>query len=158
MPESDLDRFEQLLGIQRRLSGERNVDQLSKKVMNEVAVLLDADRSSLFLFDWKVMQLRACFAEGVPASSIVVPLKMGIMGSSVLMRRTINISNAYAHPYFNLEIDGASKFKTESVLATPIQSKEGRLLGGIELLNRAIGRFTETDAKLVEEESKKLAE
>ncbi|CAK0753169.1 HD-GYP domain-containing protein [Gammaproteobacteria bacterium] len=154
----DLHRFQQLLEIQRRLSGERNISHLSQLVMQEVAELLDADRSSLFLFDWDIMQLRACFAEGVAAESLVVPLRMGIVGSSTIIRSTINVTNAYSHPYFNPEIDTTSGFKTNSLLATPLQTSDGRVVGGLELINKATGCFTDADERLAEATARVLAE
>jgi len=146
----DLRRFQQLLEIQRRLSGERDIHRLSQLVMQEVAELLDADRSSLFLFDWEIMQLRSCFAEGVAAKSLIVPLRMGIIGGAAITRNTLNVINAYSHPYFNPEIDTTSGFKTHSLLATPLLTSDGRVVGGLELINKATGCFTDVDEHLAE--------
>lgn len=143
-------RFQHLLEIQRRLNSERDINRLSELVMHEIEELLDADRSSLFLFDQDIMQLRACFASGVAASSMMVSLRMGIIGSAVITRSTINIMNPYTHPYFNPEIDAISCFKTDSILATVIQSLDGQVLGGLELLNKITGCFTKTDEHLIE--------
>ena len=137
----------QLVEIQRRVGAERDITRLPDIVMREVSSLLGTDRSTLFLLDWETMQLRACFAQGVEGKSIVVPLRMGIVGAAILQRRILNIVNAHQHPYFNSSIDALTGYKTDSVLASPIISDEGMVLGGVELLNKKTGRFTKEDEK-----------
>lgn len=143
-------RFARLLEIQRRLSSERDLETLVPVVMVETTRYMNADRSSLFLFDWKTMELSAKFAEGVDENSIRIPLKMGIMGCAILNRRTYNVSNAYEHPYFNPAVDQVHSFRTESILALPILDSEGRPLGGIQFLNKSNGRFLDADEALAE--------
>ncbi|HTY99505.1 MAG TPA: GAF domain-containing protein, partial [Rhodocyclaceae bacterium] len=147
--EAERHRFDHLLEIQRRLGGERDMAVLPGLVMQEVTALLEVDRSSLFLLDWETMELRARFAEGVAADALVVPLRMGIVGSAILTGGVINVTNAYAHPHFNAEIDAVSGFRTHSLMAAPLRAADGRILGGIELLNKATGRFVDPDEKAV---------
>lgn len=147
--ETQNNRYRQLLDIHRRVGSERNLDTLLPLVMTEISRMLDADRSSLFLFDWKIMALRAKFAAGVENSSITVPLKMGIVGSAILGKKPVNIANAYDHPYFNGDIDQISAFRTESLLVVPLLTAAGEAAGGVELINKHTGHFTPTDEKLV---------
>lgn len=151
-------RIDRLLNIQRRIGAERDMNVLPGVVMQEVAQLLDADRISLFLLDRDTMSLRAVFAEGVAASALVVPLRMGIVGSAILTRETCNVTNAYGHPHFNHEIDALSGYKTHSLLVAPMQAADGRVVGGVELLNKASGRFTETDERSIESVAAVLAD
>ena len=153
----DFQRFRRLLEIQRRLAGERDLSVLPRLVMQETVELLTADRGTLFLFDWDTMELRARFATGMENAALVVPLRMGIIGSAVLTRVTLNVTNAYAHPYFNPEIDALSGYKTDSLLAVPMQTTDGRVLGGIELLNKATGRFVPSDEHLAEAVARSLS-
>ena len=151
-------RYRQLLDIHRRVGSERNLEKLLPLVMTEICRMLDADRSSLFLFDWKIMALRAKFAAGVENSAITVPLKMGIVGSAILGKKTVNIANAYDHPYFNSEIDQISGFHTESILVVPLLTPAGIAIGGLELINKHTGHFTATDEKRVNAAVRTLCE
>lgn len=151
-------RYRQLLDIHRRVGSERNLDKLLPLVMTEISSMLDADRSSLFLFDWKVMALRAKFAAGVDNSAITVPLKMGIVGSAILGKKPVNIANASDHPYFNSEIDQISGFRTESILVAPLLTAAGEVIGGVELLNKHTGHFTVGDEKRVSSAARALCE
>lgn len=150
--------YRQFMEIQRRVGAEHDISRLPELVMHEVSELLGTDRSTLFLMDWDTMQLRACFAQGVEGNSIVVPLRMGIIGAAILQRKTLNIVNAQQHPYFNAQIDEQTRYKTESVLASPIISSKGMAVGGVELLNKKTGRFTKEDERLFTVAVQRLAD
>ncbi|MBI4984756.1 MAG: GAF domain-containing protein [Rhodocyclales bacterium] len=156
MPNDYRERFGRLLEIQRRVGQERNLARLPGLVMREVTELLNADRSTLFLLDGQTMELRACFAEGIVGKAIVVPLRMGVIGTSILRRKTVNLVDAYQHPYFNPNVDALSGYKTESMLVVPIVADDGQVLGGIELLNTPRGRFSSEDEERVKEAAQRL--
>ena len=151
-------KFSRLLEIQRQLGSERNIQQMAGIVMHEVTELLDADRSSLFLFEPDTMQLRATYAEGTAENALVVPLRMGIVGVAILTRKILNIANAYEHPYFNPDIDTQAGYKTHCLLVTPILSKDGVALGGLEIINKSSGRFSQDDERAIEAAAKRLAQ
>lgn len=153
----DSERFGRCLEIQRRVSSERNLGRLAQCVMSEVTALLGADRSTLFLFDWDTMDLRANFAEGVKGRELVVPLRMGVVGTAILRRELMNLNNAHASPYFNPEIDTMLGYHTDSLLVAPMLAHDGRILGGVELLNKATGRFTSEDEVSITKMANRLA-
>ena len=145
---SDTARLLHLLEIQRRISAERDLNLLSKRVMQEITAMFDAERSTLFLFDWEAMELRTHAAEGMDRS-LVVPLHMGIVGTAILRREVMNVAGAYRHPFFNSEIDASLGYTTDSLLVAPMISSDGRVLGGVELINKLSGRFTVEDEAIV---------
>jgi HD-GYP domain-containing protein (c-di-GMP phosphodiesterase class II) len=150
-------KFQHMLEIQQRMCAELDLDLLVPMAMQEISRYMDADRSSLFLFDWKTMQLSSKFAQGVAGNMIVIPLKMGIVGTAILNRKTYNVSNAYEHPYFNPDLDQVLSFRTESILVVPMVDAAGRVHGGIQLLNKSTGRFSLRDERIVEEAATGLA-
>jgi len=123
-----------------------------------VTELLDVDRSSLFLFEPDTMQLRATYAEGATENVLVVPLRMGIVGVAILTRKTLNIANAYEHPYFNPDIDAQAGYKTHCLLVAPILAEDGVALGGLEMINKSSGRFSRDDEHAVESAAARLAQ
>lgn len=152
------ERFGRLIEIQRRVSQEHNLARLPGLIMREVSGLLGADRSTLFLFDRQTMALRACFAEGIVGNSIVVPLRMGVIGTAIVQRRTINLVDAHQHPYFNPDVDAHSGYHTESMLVVPISGADGQVRGGVELINTPQGRFAESDEHHAKRAATRLAE
>lgn len=151
------DQLRLLLGIQQRIGCERDLNKLLPLVMTEISRLLGAERSSLFLFDWSTLALRSAFAQGVDDEPIVVPIRMGIVGLAILGRRLVNVGNAYAHPFFNAEIDQVTGFRTESLLVAPVVDAGGKVYGGIELINKRAGRFAGDDEEAIAAAAEALA-
>lgn len=127
-------------------------------VMFEISELLDVERSSMFLFDWKTMELRACFSEGVNPDTLVVPLRMGVVGTAILRCETLNIVDVYQNPYFNPRIDSETGYKTDSLIVVPMVDASGRIQGGIEFLNKHTGRFSDDDEAVIGLAATRLAE
>ena len=142
--------YRRLLDIQRRLGAERDMDALPQAVMSDVSTMLEAERSSLFVFDPRAMEFRASFAQGLHGDSIRVPLEMGLVGASMLSRKLLNVPDANDHPFFNPLIDALSGYYTESVLVVPVHGESGlEVVGAIELLNKHSGRFGESDEAII---------
>jgi len=149
-------KFKILQEIQQKIGAEKDIDKLLPLIITEISKLIEADRTSLFLIDWNTLELKAKFAEGISNNFISIKLRMGIVGWSVLSKKVINIANAYEHPYFNPDIDQILNYKTESILAAPIQDNNGQVLGAIELLNKDTGCFSETDMALIKDHANTL--
>ncbi len=156
--EAENGRLKRFIEIEKRIGGERNIDQLMPLIMTEISRFLDADRSTLFLLDWERMELWAKFAEGLKPGKIIIKFGMGIVGVSVLTKQIINVANAYEDPRFNAEIDEITGFKTQSLLAAPIIGKRDEVVGAIELLNKKTGLFTKQDEQEIRALTRNLGE
>jgi len=154
--ERDNRKFKILQEIQQNIGAERDINKLLPLIINEISRLIEADRTSIFLIDWDTSELRAKFAQGVADDLISIKLRMGIVGWSVLSKQVVNITSASEHPYFNPEIDQILDYHTESILVAPIQDNKGRVIGAIELLNKDIGCFSETDVNLISSDAHAL--
>jgi HD-GYP domain-containing protein (c-di-GMP phosphodiesterase class II) len=137
--------LEQVIRLQGLIARERNNPQLSSLFMKEIASVMDADRGTLFLYDSARNELRTDYVDGLDASAIVVPLKMGVIGAAIGRRRSINIVNAHEHAFFNNITDKDSGYRTDTMLALPIIAQNGSVLGGLQLINKFGGRFTQKD-------------
>jgi adenylate cyclase len=135
----------QILQISHDLAGELNLDVLLSRLMHATTELLDADRSSLFLYDRKTHELFSRVAEGLEIKEIRIPPDSGIAGAVFTGRHTENIPAPYEDPRFNPEVDRRTGYRTESILAMPIINKRGECIGVTEVLNKRGGRFTARD-------------
>lgn len=135
----------QILQVAQDLSGELKIDALIERIMRAITELLDADRSSLFLYDSKTDELWSRFAEGLQTLEIRFPATTGIAGSVFNTRRTFNVSDPYNHPAFNPAMDRQTGYKTESILCMPIANKAGEVIGVTQVLNKRAGEFTKRD-------------
>jgi transcriptional regulator with GAF, ATPase, and Fis domain len=71
-----IQRFKKVFEIQRCSTLESNIEKLATLLMRALSELIEVDRSTLFMFDPELTELRACYPEGVAENTIVVPLQI----------------------------------------------------------------------------------
>lgn len=139
-------KLEILLNLSRTLGEEIHLDRMLVTMVSEVTKAMNAERTSLFLYDEAGKELYTKVAEGLQSKEIRVPLGVGIVGMAAETRCAINIPDAYKDSRFNPAFDKKSGFITRSILSLPILSQENRLLGVVQVLNkRNPGAFTSED-------------
>jgi adenylate cyclase len=134
-----------ILQLSHDLAGELNLDVLLSRLMHATTDLLNADRSTLFLYDRKTNELFSRVAEGLEMKEIRIPADRGIAGAVFTTRQTENIVDPYNDPRFNKDVDRRTGYHTESILAMPIVNKGGDCIGVTQALNKQGGRFTARD-------------
>jgi len=138
---------EQMLGITAALSSELQLDNLLVKIMEITTEVLDAERSTLLLYDESEDALSSKVAQGMGDGTICVPKDAGIAGMVFTTGKTVNIPDAYSEPRFNQEIDRATGYRTRAILCVPVMTKGSKIIGVIQALNKAGGPFTKRDAR-----------
>ena len=139
-----------LLEVSKTLGAEARLDSLLGVIVNESTKVMEAERSSIFIFDEATQALSIRMSEDVAQGGIRIPLGVGIAGHVALTRETVNVPDAYADPRFNPQFDRDTGFRTRSILCAPVLSHADRLIGVIQILNKA-GRasFTADDEALL---------
>ena len=128
------------------ITSEIDLDALLLRVMTEATVMLDAERSTLFLHDTRASELVARVAEGNDGVvEIRFPDSVGIAGTVFTSGETINIPHAYADLRFNPAFDTQTGFFTRSILCVPLVNKAGETIGATQALNKRGGPFTAED-------------
>ncbi|HSM66124.1 MAG TPA: GAF domain-containing protein, partial [Ilumatobacteraceae bacterium] len=128
------------------ITSEIDLDALLLRVMTEATVMLDAERSTLFLHDPRASELVARVAEGNDGVvEIRFPDSVGIAGTVFTSGETINIPHAYADLRFNPSFDTQTGFFTRSILCVPLVNKAGETIGATQALNKRGGPFTAED-------------
>ena len=154
MPETshrEVRNLNALLEVSRALGAEMHLDSLLPVIIHKTTEVMDAERSSLFIYDPDSDELWSKVAEGMGEKVIRLPAGVGIAGDVAETLETANIPDAYDDPRFNPEFDKQSNFKTKSVLCMPMTTRKGELIGVIQVLNKTDGgTFQEGDEKLLE--------
>ncbi len=135
----------QFLSIVSDVTAEIELDNLLQRVMTEATKMLNADRATLFLNDFKTGELFSRVAMGDGVGEIRLPNNVGIAGTVYQSKKTINIPHAYADLRFNPSFDKKTGYFTRSILCVPILNKEGLCIGCTQVLNKKGGEFTEED-------------
>src|SRR5215475_3587569 len=138
---------QQLLKICQRMSSERNLVALLDLIANEATKLMRADRASLFLLDRERGKLWSKVVLG--SDEIHFDACLGIAGAVALTGETINVEDAYQDPRFYKEIDSLSGYHTQSLLAVPLRTNNGEIIGTFEVLNKETGAFSKADEEIL---------
>ncbi|MCA9522866.1 MAG: GAF domain-containing protein [Myxococcales bacterium] len=136
---------ELLLEVTTAISQELQLQPLLQLIMDASNRLLDADRSTLFVYDKKTDQLWSQVATGDDTREIRIPASSGIAGSVFRSGETINIRDAYADSRFNQAIDRKTGYHTRSILCMPVRNKHAETIGVFQVLNKLDGPFSVRD-------------
>ncbi len=141
-----------LLDVSKAISREAHLDDLLQVIMDKATEVIDADRSSLFLYDESRNELWSKIAQKLgKIKEIRFPVGVGIAGEVAKSREVINIKDAYADPRFNPDFDKKTGYHTTSILCLPMISIDGDLVGVIQVLNKkGGGAFDKRDESLLE--------
>ncbi len=148
---------EQLLAITEAISTELRIDPLLARIVHAATGLLDAERSTLFIYDAASDELWAKVAEGAGETQIRIPAKAGIAGAAFTSGEVLNVPDAYAHPLFNPQIDRESGFRTRNLLNVPVIDRAGEHLGVVQVLNKRGGPFSQSDIRRLKAFSAEIA-
>ncbi|MBF2076881.1 MAG: GAF domain-containing protein [Synechococcales cyanobacterium C42_A2020_086] len=120
-------------------------------VMNEARVLMQADRSTLFLLDREQNELwsKVATADGKTMMEIRIPADRGIAGYVASTGQTLNIPSAYEDPRFDPTVDQRTGYQTRTILCMPVYNSEGILIGVTQLINKHQGCFTTSDEEFM---------
>ncbi len=134
----------EFLEIVADVTSEINLKAILSRVMGEATRMLQAERSTLFLNDTKTSELFAMVGEGL-STEIRMPNHLGIAGAVFTSGESVNIPHAYADLRFNPAFDKQTGFFTRSILCVPVVSKNGKVIGVTQCLNKRGGTFSEDD-------------
>ena len=146
-----------LLAITEAISTELHLDTLLARIVAATTQLLDAERSTLFVYDPSTDELWSRVAEGTEQGQIRIPANAGIAGAVFASGEVLNIPDAYADPRFNREIDRRSGFRTRNLLNVPVIDRTGERLGVVQVLNKRGGQFTPVDIRRLKAFSAEIA-
>jgi len=139
----------ELLSIAEAISSELQLDVLLNRIMHACTDFLEAERSTLFIYDRDKDELWSKMAEGSEQKEIRVPANAGLVGAAFQAAEVLNIPDAYADPRFNRTVDKATGFRTRNILCAPVIDRAGLHLGIVQVLNKRGGPFGAVDVRRI---------
>lgn len=140
-----------LIDISAALSAESNVEVLLNRVLEEARVFTRAEAGTILLIEGD--HLKVAVVQNDPLATrfgtadlrrrlsvLPLPLSEPSLSTHVALTGAIlNLEDAYADhtvgPIFNRAIDESTGYRTRSLLALPLMSSSGTVLGVMELVN-----------------------
>lgn len=145
-----LRRTTALADIANRVSDSLSLDVLFPRLMEVVTEALNADRSSLFLFDAETNELFSRVMQGDVIGEIRFPSHLGVAGSVFTSGQAEIIPDAYLDARFNQDVDRRTGYRTRNILCVPIRNKHHEVIGITQVLNKHVGDFDTEDQRLLE--------
>lgn len=139
-----------LLELSKALSSQVDLDALLDVIVEKTSAVVEAERTSIFVFDPGRGVLWTRRAQGLGSETIEVPLSSGVAGDVGRTLKSANIADAYDDPRFDKGSDARTGFHTRAILASPIVDAAGRLIGVVQSLNKVgSSRFDQADESLM---------
>jgi putative ABC transport system ATP-binding protein len=136
---TESERFLETTALANNIAFRSMLEQGLFAFTRKLGVLLNAERSSLFLVEGDELLLKV--SENLEEmGEIRIPLGSGIAGAVAQSGNAIRIDDAYSDPRFNRDVDRKTGFRTRSILSLPVKNLEGRVFAVAQLLNRKDGR------------------
>jgi signal transduction histidine kinase len=135
--------------IGQALSSVLDLDRLLTLIMEKITILMEADRSTLYLFSDDGKELWSKIAQGGSTMEIRLKVGEGIAGWVGASGETVNIPDAYNDTRFQPAVDLRSGYRTRSILCMPMRNNLGATIGVVQVLNKAGGPFTGEDEQLL---------
>ncbi|CAB4000836.1 dual 3, 5 -cyclic-AMP and -GMP phosphodiesterase 11-like, partial [Paramuricea clavata] len=145
---SRLDETELMMELVKDIAEDLELRSLCHKILQNVSILVNGDRCSMFLVQGSVDGPRCLISTvfDVNAESKVEDLDdleeiqvswgTGIVGYVAEKGETVNIANAYEDERFNQEIDKKTGYKTRSILCMPVRNSFGDVIAVSQVINK----------------------
>ncbi len=148
--EQKLRQMEVLLNVSRRVAAVDSLDEILRTLVEITTDELDADRGTLFLNDPLTDELYSRVAQGNFQREIRILNDSGVAGAVFQTGEGTTIDDAYSDERFNRTVDEATGYKTKTIVAAPVRTVKGEVIGVIQILNKNKGAFTQGDLELLE--------
>jgi sigma-B regulation protein RsbU (phosphoserine phosphatase) len=126
-----------LVEMTRRLAAEHDLQRILEIVATECCPALEAERSSLFLYDEARGEVYTRVASGLAVEEIRHSVEHGIVGWVVRHRQSATVQDVFSDPRWNPAPDQQTGFSTHNILAVPVLSPgDDRILGVLEVWNK----------------------
>ncbi len=158
-------RYRELVGLGVALAAERDLTSLLERIVTTARQLGRADAGSLYLIEEhggdRALRFVVAQNESVPSFAAAAPLPLdssSLAGYVAGSSETVSVADVRQLPAstpfrFNPTFDRASGYHTRSLLAAPMVTRGGEVVGVVQLINRMRSRGLAVTAPEVADEA-----
>jgi adenylate cyclase len=140
-----------LLGVAKRVNAFETIDEILECLVDITTATLDAERSTIFLYDRETEELYSHVAQGNLRRKIRLFANRGVSGHVFTTGAGVMVNDVTADERFYSAVDRETGFVTRNILCAPIKTFTGETIGVVEVLNKKSGPFTDDDMGLLKE-------
>jgi adenylate cyclase len=149
-PRAQLQETELLLRIAKQVAVIETLNELLHTIVEITSAETNADRGTLFLNDETTGELYSRVLQGALVREIRILNTSGTAGRVFTTGKGMIVNRTYQNPYFDRSVDKRTGYRTKNILAAPIRSAKGTVIGVLEMVNKKRGQFTEEDLRRLE--------
>jgi adenylate cyclase len=140
-----------LLRATQTLGQSLDLEATLQIVMEQARNLMQADRSTLFLYRKEMGELWTKIASADEENEVElrIPSNRGIVGYVASTGEALNIPDAYKDPRFDPSTDRRTGYLTRNILCLPVFNSANELIGVTQLINKQQGSFTASDEEFM---------
>ncbi|MBD2384032.1 adenylate/guanylate cyclase domain-containing protein [Cylindrospermum sp. FACHB-282] len=141
-----------LLRATQTLGQSLDLEATLQIVMEQARILMQADRSTLFLYRREMGELWTKVAAACDDTQFIeirIPANRGIAGYVASTGQALNIPDAYKDPRFDPSTDKKTGYLTHNILCLPVFNSANELIGVTQLINKEQGSFTASDEEFM---------
>ncbi len=127
-------RINTIFDYTAKIADETDTDRLLMLLADMGKDFLKADRATLWLHDEERNILWTRVAHGV--SRLEISPDNGIAGAVFTDTRSLIVNDPYNDPRFHKEMDAKTGYTTKSIIAIPLKTTDGKLIGVFQCVNK----------------------
>jgi hypothetical protein len=140
-----LQELQLMLDLVKDICDELDLKSLCHKILQNVSVLTNADRCSLFLvkqdlnekyFVSTLFDVRSDSRLDEQRMCICIPWNTGVVGYVANHRTCVNITDCYNDERFHSYVDSRTGYVTKNMICAPILDHDGSVLGVAQAINK----------------------
>ena len=147
---ADIGHLQLLLDVSRQVAALDSLDAVLDALVAIASEQTCAERATLYLYDPDSKELYSRIAHGLSRTEIRLAADEGIAGAVFTTGTAEIIHDAYQDERFKARFDDETGFRTSSILATPVRTAKGGVIGVVQVLNKIDGQFDQDDHEVVE--------
>ncbi len=143
-------RMAVLLELSGAINETLDLETLIYRVVSQTTTAMQCDRCSFWVVDHETEELWSMNSSDGEMKEVRMPMTSGLAGHAASRAEMVQVSDAYADPRFNPEVDRHTGYRTRNVLCTPVFNRDGRVIGVTQCINKLEGTFNDDDVRLTE--------
>lgn len=143
----ELDRLNQILDVVANWHVHQDLEQLLEEMARAATQLLRCDRASIFLWDKNARELVGHPALGMEGKPLRIADDKGVAGKVLKTQQPRRWDRSDPHDEVDRRVDTRSGYRTDSLLAVPMNDARGKAMGVFEVINHIDGRFDQQDER-----------
>ena len=150
MSESHIRPFQIAKKLSQIFVLDNNIDTLLSTALHDLNETMDAERSSIFIFQPWNQTLTVYSSLDLLKNEISIPKDTGVAGWVFQHREPAIVNDVFKDKRFFSGFDERTGFTTRKMICAPLIIENNQCIGTLQSINKKKGDFTSTDLEIID--------